>query len=94
MAKKTKDEINEEFNFNSSKMTSESVEYSALEKIEPSEMISELTEFSPVTKTEPDEFVLLLDESEPKIKKEENSQIEIEVEELNLNEQVKFQSFV
>ena len=93
LAKKTKDELNEQFNFNSSKMTSESVEYSAAEKIEPSKIISEPTEFSAVTKTESDEFVSLLDESESEIIKK-GSQIEIEVEELNLDEEVNFQSFV
>ena len=88
MAKKGKDELNEEFNFNSSEMTSEPV------REEPSEMISELTEFSLVKKTESDEFLKLPEEFEPKIKKEENSQIEIEVEEVNLDDEVNFKSFV
>ena len=67
MAKKNKDESNEEFNFNNSEMTSEPV------REEPEE---------------PDE------EFEPKIKKEENSQIEIAIEEVNLDDEVNFKSFV
>ena len=56
------------------------------------EMISELSEFS--LKTEPDEILTVAGESEPETKKEENSQIEIEVEEVNLDDEVKFESFV
>ena len=77
LAKKGKDELNEEFNFNGSEMTSEPV------REEPNEMISELTEFSPVKKTKSDEFLTLAEEFEVKINKEENSQVEIEVEEVN-----------
>ena len=55
-----------------------------------SEMVSEAREKT----TESDEFLTVaVGESEPEIK-EENSQIEIEVEELNLNDEVKFESFV
>ena len=82
LAKKEKDELNEEFNFNSSEMTSEPL------REDSSEMISELSEFSLKKKTESNEFF------EPETKKEENSQVEIEVEEVKLDEEVKFESFV
>ena len=81
LARKEKDELNEEFNFNSSQMTSEPV------REESSKMISELPE-------EFDEFLIPPEEFELEIKKEENSQIEIEVEELNLDDEVNFKSFV
>ena len=61
---------------------------------EASEMMSELAEFSLKKKTESDEFLTIPEEFEPETKKEENSQVEIEVEEVNLDEEVKFESFV
>ena len=88
IAKKGKDELNEEFNFNNSEMTSEPIREGA------SEMISELSEFSLKKKTESDELLTVAGESEPETKKEEDSQVEIEVEEVNLDDEVKFESFV
>ena len=88
MAKKGKDELNDEFDFGSREMTSEPITKEA------SEMMSELTEFLLKKKTESDEFLTISEDFEPETKKEENSQVEIEVEKVNLNEEVKFESFV
>ena len=78
--RKTKDELNdEEFNFNSKEMISGEPE-PLKELISESELIKE-------EKTESDEIEL-----EPKTK--EISQIEIEVEEVNLDDEVTFKSFV
>ena len=56
------------------------------------EMVSELSEFSLKEKNESVEE--LVGESEPEMKQEDNSQIEIEIEEVKLDEEVKFESFV
>ena len=56
----------------------------------------EITETSPESVTKSDviaEFKMLEDPTESETKKD-NSQIEIEIEEVNLNEEVKFESFV
>ena len=56
------------------------------------EMVSELSEFSLKEKNESVEESV--GESEPEMKQEDNSQIEIEIEEVKLDEEVKFESFV
>ena len=56
------------------------------------ETISELSEFSSKEKNESVEESV--GESEPEIKQEDNSQFEIEFDEVKLDEEVKFESFV
>ena len=56
------------------------------------EMVSELSEFSLKEKNESVEESV--GESEPEMKQEDNSQIEIEIEEVKLDEEIKFESFV
>ena len=57
------------------------------------EMVSQLSKFLLKEKTESDESVTVAGESEPETK-EDDSQIEIEVEEVNLDDEVKFESFI
>ena len=83
LAKKTRDELNDKENETETNS----------EKTEIIEMISKIDKFSPSGETELHELALL-EESELKQKKEEKSQIKIEVEEVNLDEEVNFKSFV
>ena len=64
----------------------------ASSQITSDEMVSGLSEFSLKKKNE--SVVESVGESEPEMKEEDNSQIEIEVEEVKLDEEVKFESFV
>ena len=90
-AKKNKDELNE-FNFASSKLSTEETSEMSSEPVTKDSETIELTKFSLNEKTGSDEF--LTGDFEVETKKEENSQVEIEVEEVNLNDEVKFESFV
>ena len=65
----------------------------ASSEITSDEMVSQLSNFLLKEKTESDESVTVAGESEPELK-EDDSQIEIEVEEVNLDDEVKFESFI
>ena len=65
----------------------------ASSKITSDEMVSQLSNFLLKEKTESDESVTVAGESESELK-EDDSQIEIEVEEVNLDDEVKFESFI
>ena len=62
-----------------------------VKKDKADEMVSDLSEFSLKEKNE--SFEESVGESESEIKQEDNSQIEIEIEEVKLDEEVKFESF-
>ena len=62
------------------------------DELNSDEVVSELSEFSLKGKNESVEESV--GESEPKMKQEDNSLIEVEIEEVKLDEEVKFESFV
>ena len=63
------------------------------EPVTESDEMIEFNKFSLKEKTKSNESLTTLEDFEPETKID-NSQIEIEVEEVNLNDEVKFESFV
>ena len=93
LAKKNKDELNE-FNFTSSEPSTEEITEMSSEPVTEDNETIEFNKFSLKEKTESNESLTISEDFEPETKKEDNSQVEIEVEEINLNDEVKFESFV
>ena len=93
LAKKDKDELNE-FNFVDSESSAEETTRMSSEPVIESDEMTEFNKFSLEEKTKSNESLTTLEDFDESETKKDNSQVEIEVEEVNLNDEVKFESFV